>query len=189
MLEIKDHHVAKEIVKLVKKYFINFEKIIKRLQLTVFKHKKKMSRNIRATAAYTLNNFKRAHSKIYFDLSALTSENFRAADLIIKDMKLIKNFQANVFFDNDFVKNSSVTASKVDIIKINISISSIKVIVFKFLISKIAFVTSRKASQVEKIDQLNKSNVVSSAISSISPQIQFFNLDKKILALSINQNT
>ena len=41
MLEIRNHHVANEIVKLVKKYFINFEKIMKRLQLTVLKCKKK----------------------------------------------------------------------------------------------------------------------------------------------------
>ena len=31
MFEIKDHHVADEVVKFIKKYFINFEKIIKRL--------------------------------------------------------------------------------------------------------------------------------------------------------------
>ena len=41
MFEIKNHYVANEIVKLVKKYFINFEKIIKKLQLTIFKYKKK----------------------------------------------------------------------------------------------------------------------------------------------------
>ena len=71
MLEVKNHHVADEIVKLVKKYFINLEKIMKRLQLTIFKRRKKVSRSIRATAVYTLNDFKRAHSKIYSDLSAL----------------------------------------------------------------------------------------------------------------------
>ena len=91
MLEIKNHHVADEIVKLVKKYFINFEKIMKRLQLTIFKCRKKMNRDIRATAVYILNDFKHAHSKTYFDLFASTRKNFRAADLMIKDMKLIKN--------------------------------------------------------------------------------------------------
>ena len=43
MFEIKDHHVTNEAVKFIKKYFINFEKIIKRLQLTIFKYKKKMN--------------------------------------------------------------------------------------------------------------------------------------------------
>ena len=152
MLEIKDHHVADETVKLVKKYSINFEKIIKRLQLTVLKRKKKINRDIRAIAVYILNDFKRAHSKIYFDLSASIQENFRAADLIIKDMKLIKNFQANVFFDDDFVENFSVTASRIDIIKVNISTSSTRTVVFKFSISKITSATSRKASQAEKIN-------------------------------------
>ena len=92
MFEVKDHHVADETVKLVKKYFINFEKIMKRLQLTIFKCRKKMNRDIRATAVYILNDFKRVHSKTYSDFSASTRENLRAADLMIKDMKLIKNF-------------------------------------------------------------------------------------------------
>ena len=92
MLEIKDHYIANEIVKLVKKYFINLEKIMKRLQLTIFKHKEKMNRDIQATAVYILNDFKRVHSKIYFNLSAMTRKNFHAADLMIKDMRLIKDF-------------------------------------------------------------------------------------------------
>ena len=91
MLEVKNHHVANETVKLVKKYSINFEKIIKKLQLTILKCKKKMNRDIRATATYILNDFKRAHSKTYSDLFASTREDLRAADLIIKDMRLIKN--------------------------------------------------------------------------------------------------
>ena len=41
MLEIRNHHVANEVVKLVKEYFINFEKIMKKLQLTIFKYIKK----------------------------------------------------------------------------------------------------------------------------------------------------
>ena len=92
MLEIRDHHIANEIVKLVKKYFINFEKIMKRLQLTVFKCKKKMNRNIRAIVVYILNDFKRAYNKIYFNFFALIRKNFRVADLMIRNMKLIKNF-------------------------------------------------------------------------------------------------
>ena len=92
MLEIRNHHVANEIVKLVKKYSINLEKVMKRLQLTVFKCKEKMNRNIRAIAVYILNDFKRAHSKIYSDLSAPIRENLRAVDLMIRNIKLIKNF-------------------------------------------------------------------------------------------------
>ena len=188
MLEVKNHHVANKIVKLVKEYSIDFEKIMKRLQLTIFKCKKKMNRDIRATAVYILNDFKRAHSKIYSDLFASIRENLRAADLMIKDMKLIENFQANAFSDDDFVESSSITASRVDIIETDISISSARAVIFKSSISKIASVTSRKTSQVERIDQLNESSVVSSAVSSVSFQIQFFNLDKEILVSFINQD-
>ena len=71
---------------------------------------------------------------------------------MIKDMRLIKNFQANAFFDDDFVESFSVTANRADITEIDISTSSTKTIVFKFSISKIAFATSRKTLQAEKID-------------------------------------
>ena len=144
MLEIKDHHVANKIVKRIKKYFINFENIMKRLQLTVFERKKKMNRNIRTTAVYILNNFKRVYNKIYSDFSASIRKNFRAADLIIRNIKLIKNFQVNTFFDDDFVESFSVIASRIDIIETNILISSTRAVVFKFSILKIAFVISRK---------------------------------------------
>ena len=79
-------------------------------------------------------------------------ENLRAVDLIIKDIKLIKKFQANVSFNNNFVKNFSVTASKIDITETDTSTSSIKTVVFKFLILKIVFVISRKTLQIEEID-------------------------------------
>ena len=188
MLKIKNHHVANEAVKLVKKYFINFEKIMKRLQLTVLKCKKKMNRSIRATVVYILNDFKRAHSKTYFDFSASTRKDLRAADLMIRDMRLIENSQVNVFFNDDFVESFSVTASRVDIIEVDTSTFSIRAVVFKFSILKIAFVISCKTSQVERIDQLNKSSVVSSAASSVSFQVRFFNLDKEIFVSSISQD-
>ena len=168
MLEIKNHHIANEIVKLIKKYFINFEKIMKKLQLTVFKCREKMSRGIQAITVYILNNFKRAHSKIYFDLSTSTRKNFRIIDLMIRNIKLIKNSQANVSFDDDFIENSLVIVSRIDIIETDISISSTRAIVFKFSISKIAFVISRKTSQVERINQSNQLNVVSSVVNSVS---------------------
>ena len=152
MLEIKNHHVANEIVKFIKEYFINFEKIMKRLQLTVFKYRKKMNRNIRATAVYILNNFKRVHNKIYSVLFASIQENLRVADLMIRKMKLIKIFQTNIFFDDDFVKSSSVIISRIDILKINTSTFSTRTIIFKFSISNIVFVILRKTSQVERIN-------------------------------------
>ena len=168
MLRIRDHYVANETVKFIKKYSINFERMIKRLQLTIFKYRKKMNRNIWATAVYILNDFKCIHNKIYSDLFALTRKNLRAVNLMIRDMRLIKNFQVNVSFDDDFVKNFLVIASRIDIIEIDTSTSSTMVIVFKFSILKIVFVTSCKASQVERIDQPSKSNVVSSIINLVS---------------------
>ena len=84
---------------------------------------------------YILNDFKRVHSRTYSDFSASIQKNFHVADLMIKNMRLIKNFQTNVFFDDDFVKSFSVTASRIDIIKTDTSTSLTRAIVFKFSIS------------------------------------------------------
>ena len=75
------------------------------------------------------------------------------------------------------------------LLKFNISTSLTRTVIFKFSILKIVFVISRKTSQIEKIDQLNKLNVVSYIINLISSQVQFFNLDKKIFASSISQDS
>ena len=168
MLEIRNHYVTNEIVKLIKNYFINFEKIMKRLQLIIFKGKEKMSRNIRTIIVYIINDFKRVYNKTYSDFSASIRENLRAADLMIRDIRLRKNFQINAFFDDDFVESFSIIASRIDIIETDTSISSIRAVVSAFLISKIVFIISRKTSQAEKIDQLNKSNIVSFAVNLIS---------------------
>ena len=128
------------------KKIINFEKIMKRLQLTVWKRKEKINCKIRAITVYILNDFKRAHNKIYVDLSASTQTNFRAADLIIRNIRLIKNSWTNVSFDESFVESFSVTVSKIDIIEIDTSTSSIRAVVFKSSILKIVFITSRKTS-------------------------------------------
>ena len=92
MFKIRDHYIVNKIVKFIKKYFINFEKVMKKLQLTIFKHKEKMNRNIRTTTIYILNDYKRAHNKVNSDLSASIRKNFHAADLMIRNIKLLKNF-------------------------------------------------------------------------------------------------
>ena len=108
---------------------------------------------------------------------------------MIRSMNLIENFQANTFFNDGFVESFSITASRVDIIEINTSTFSAEAVVFKFSISKIVFVISRKASQVERIDQSSKLNVVSFVVNSVSFQTRFFNLNKKVLVFFINQDT
>ena len=152
MLEVRNPYVANEIIKFIKEYFINLKNISKRLQLTVLNWRKKIDRNIRRITIYILNDFKRAHSKIYINFSASTWTNLRAADLMIKNIRLIKNFQANIFFDENFVENFSVTASRIDIIEINISTSSTRAVVLKFSILKIVSIILYKMLQSEKIN-------------------------------------
>ena len=168
MLEIKDHHIANEIVKFIKKYFINCKKNMKRLQLIVFKRKKKTNRNIRVIIVYILNDFKRARNKTYFKFFASTRDDFRAANLIINNIKLIKNSQTNASFDDDFVENFSIIISRIDIIKTDTSTFLTRAIVFKLTISKIVSVISRKILQFENINYFSESSIVSSAASFIS---------------------
>ena len=70
IFEIRKPYVAKEIVKFIKEYFINFEKIMKRLQLIILRRKEKVNRDIQAIIVYILNNFKRAHNKTYVNFFA-----------------------------------------------------------------------------------------------------------------------
>ena len=111
-----------------------------------------MNRSIQAIIIYILNDFKHVYNKTYFDLSVSIGKDLRAADLMIKNMKLIKNFQANAFFNNDFVKSFSITVNKINIIKIDTSTSLTRAVVFKSSILNIVFIISCKALQVEKID-------------------------------------
>ena len=66
------------------------------------------------------------------------------------------------------LKTSQVILNRIDIIEIDTSIPSTRAVVFKFSILKIVSVILRKTSQAERIDWLNKSNIVSFATSSIS---------------------
>ena len=69
MLEIKNYYIANEIVKLIKKYFINFKKVIKRLQVILFKQKEKINYDVQTITISILNDFKCVYNKIYINLS------------------------------------------------------------------------------------------------------------------------
>ena len=62
MLRIKDHHIADEIIKLIKKYFNDFDKIVQRLQLVVLQRREKIDRDIKTIIVYILNDFRRVYS-------------------------------------------------------------------------------------------------------------------------------
>ena len=110
-----------------------------------------MNRNIWRIIVYILNDFKRAYNITYSNLSASTRDNLCTANLMINDMRLIKNLQTNAFFIDIFVKNFLITASKVDIRKTDISTSSIRAIVFKFSTLEIVSVTFRKSRNLKRL--------------------------------------
>ena len=97
-----------------------------------------MNQNIQTTIKYIINDYKRAFNDALTDLSTSILNDFRIIDLMINNLRLIKNFQINISFNNDFIKNLSITASKVIIVERNTLISS-KIIVFKMFISVIFF--------------------------------------------------
>ena len=60
------------------------------------------------TTKYIINDYKRAFSDVLINLSISISNDFRAIDLMMNNLRLIKNFQTDVSFDDDFVKNLSI---------------------------------------------------------------------------------
>ena len=97
-----------------------------------------MNRNIQTTTKYIINDYKRAFNNVLINFSASTLNDFRATDLMMNDLKLIEDFQADVSFDDDFMKNSSIIVNKIIIVETNIS-TSLKIIVFKMFVFVIFF--------------------------------------------------
>ena len=150
IIKIKNHYFIDESVKLMKWYSNDSQKAVQRLQLTMIQRKKKMNRNIKTTTKYIIDDYKRAFNDILIDFLTSILNDFRATDLMMNDLKLMKDFQTNVSFGDNFIKSSSVIVNRVIIIEINISTFS-KIIMFKFMISMFAFVTSFRFSR-SKID-------------------------------------
>ena len=151
MFGIRNHYIANEIIKFIKKYSINFEKIMKRLQLTIFKHKKNQSRH----SSDCCLHFERLQTRSQQDLFwffCVDSKGLSRCWFNDQKYKIDREFSSKCFFNDDFVKNFSVIVNRVDITEIDIPTSSIRTTVFKFLILKIVSVTSRKTSQVKRID-------------------------------------
>ena len=138
----------------------------------MIQRKKKMNRNIRTITKYIINDYKRVFSDVLTDLSTLISNDFRAINLMMNDLKLIKNSQADAFFSDDFVKSLSIIANKIIIVETNISISS-RTIVFKMFVSVIFFRPNRS-----KIDKSIASSAFLIVIAFTPDRSSFFNLRK-----------
>ena len=91
ILNIKDHYVIDKAIKLAKKYFNDFDKIIQRLQFTVFQRCEKIDRKIRTIIAYILNDFRRAYNNELTILFEFNRKNLQKFELIIQEYKLIEN--------------------------------------------------------------------------------------------------
>ena len=94
------------------------------------------------TTKYIINYYKRAFSNVLIDFSTSILNDFRAINLMISNLRLIKNFQTDISFGDDFVKNSSIIINKIIIIEINIS-TFLRIIVFKMFVSVIFFRSSK----------------------------------------------
>ena len=124
------------------------------------------------TAKYIINDYKRAFNDVLINFLTSILNDFHATDLTINDLRLIKNFQTNVFFDNDFVKSSSIIVNKIIIVETNILIS-LKIIVFKMLV----FIIFSRSSR-NKIDKLIASFVFLIVVAFTFDCPSFFNLKK-----------
>ena len=59
----------------------------------MIQRKEKMNQNIRMTTKYSINNYKRVFSDVLINLSTSTLNDFRTIDLMMNNLKLIKNFR------------------------------------------------------------------------------------------------
>ena len=176
IIKIKNHHLVDENVKLTKKYLKNSQKVVQRLQLTIIQRKEKINQNIRTTTKYIINDYKRAFSDVLIDFFTLTSNDFRVINLIMNDLKLIKDSQANASFDDDFVKSSSDIINKITIVEMNTSMF-FKKAMFKSSIAMFVFVTSFRLSK-SKIDQFIASFIFLIIVAFTSDRSSFLNLRK-----------
>ena len=65
MTSIKSRCIEKETVKLIKKYFNEYEKAIKLMQQTILQKRKQIHQKVKTIANYTFIDFKNVFSKNY----------------------------------------------------------------------------------------------------------------------------
>ena len=104
---------------------------------------------------------------------------------MINDLKLIKDFQADASFNDDFVKNSSNIINRITIVEMNIS-TFFKKTMFKSSIAIFAFVTSSRLSR-SKINQFIASFIFLTFVVFTSDRPSFFNLRKSKQAIVYEQ--
>ena len=92
IIKIKNHHFTDEDVKLTKRYSSDSQKVVQKLQLTIIQRRKKVNQNIQITTKYIIDDYKRAFSDVLISFLTSTSNDFRAIDLMMNDLKLIENF-------------------------------------------------------------------------------------------------
>ena len=65
MTSIKSRYIKEETIKLIKKYFNEYEKVVKLMQQTVLQKRKQIYRKVKTIANYILIDFKNIFSKNY----------------------------------------------------------------------------------------------------------------------------
>ena len=61
-MNIRNYHVTDEAIKLVKKYFNEFDKIVQRLQFVMLQRREKINREIKTIIVYISNVFRRVYN-------------------------------------------------------------------------------------------------------------------------------
>ena len=81
MVGIKSRHIHEEAIKLAKRYPEEYEKAVGLIQQAMLQRRKQIHRGVRATAGYTLSDFRNAASEGYKDLTAPTFADLEDVDL------------------------------------------------------------------------------------------------------------
>ena len=144
-MNVRNHYVIDETVKLTKKYFNEFDKIVQRLQLVVLQRREKIDRENKIIIAYILNDFKRVYNDELKNFSACNRKKLRKFELMMQEYKLIKkNSQTKTFSDREYVENLLSTKSKTTTIELSTSIFKLKASTFKAMFFSFTFQKSLK---------------------------------------------
>ena len=111
MSSTRSRHVGDETAKLAKRYPNEYEKAVGLVQQAVLQRRKQIARGVRATAEYTVSDFKNAASNDYKDRTTPTSSELRDVGLKRKGERLIEDVSEIAPSGGGYVSSPSIRST------------------------------------------------------------------------------
>ena len=91
IMNIKSRYIKEKTIKLTKKYFNEYKKTIKLMQLIILQKRKQIYRRVKTIANYTFIDFKNVFNKNYQNLIFSIAAALKNVNLKQKNQRLIKD--------------------------------------------------------------------------------------------------